>query len=50
MNDLYLCAHYGFDLQRNSLNEPDKRILKYWKPETNLEDGIKSIIDKMGKK
>lgn len=31
------------DLQRNELKEPGREILKYWKPETSLKDGIERI-------
>jgi nucleoside-diphosphate-sugar epimerase len=32
------------NLQQGIKNEPDKRLLKYWKPVTSLQDGIKKII------
>jgi nucleoside-diphosphate-sugar epimerase len=35
-------------VQRFHKNEPDPGILKYWKPTTSLEDGIKKVIDAMG--
>jgi len=34
------------DVQRDALKEPDNSILKYWKPETSLENGINNIIKK----
>ena len=34
------------DVQRDALKEPDKRVLKYWSPETALDIGIKNIIDR----
>jgi nucleoside-diphosphate-sugar epimerase len=33
-------------VHRGVVNIPDKAILKFWKPETNIESGIKEIIDK----
>jgi len=32
------------DIQRSLLVEPRKDILKYWQPETSIEDGIKYLI------
>jgi len=32
------------DIQRSLLVEPREDILKYWHPETSIEDGIKNII------
>lgn len=32
------------DLQRNALKEPGKEILKYWKPEMSLMDGILNVM------
>ena len=32
------------DLQRSYLRDPDKAILKYWKPKTSLKKGIEIII------
>jgi len=34
------------DVQRDALKEPDKKILKYWSPETSLVSGIVKIIKK----
>ena len=34
------------DVQRDELKEPDENVLKYWQPETSIEEGIKCIIDK----
>jgi len=34
------------DVQRDALKEPDETILKYWTPETSLEDGVRIIINK----
>jgi len=33
------------DVQRSVLQEPGTDILRYWEPETSLEEGIKKIID-----
>ena len=35
------------DIQQNKKNEPDKFILNFWKPEINLENGIKLIYNQM---
>jgi nucleoside-diphosphate-sugar epimerase len=35
-------------VQQGKRNEPNKFILKYWKPKTTLENGIKKIIGQMG--
>ena len=35
------------DIQQNKRNEPDKFILNFWKPEINLENGIKLIYNQM---
>jgi nucleoside-diphosphate-sugar epimerase len=35
------------ELQRFQKNEPDPGILKYWKPKTNLEEGIRKVIAQM---
>jgi len=32
------------DVQRDALKEPDHEILRYWNPETSLENGIQNII------
>jgi len=32
------------DIQRSLLVEPRKDILKYWQPETSIEDGIKNLL------
>ena len=32
-------------VQLNLQYEPDKNILKYWKPKTSLQEGIGKIID-----
>ena len=34
-------------VQNDKRNEPSKDILKYWKPQTSLKDGIKKIIEQM---
>ena len=34
-------------VQLNKKNEPSKDIFKYWRPETNLKEGISNIIRKM---
>jgi len=34
-------------VQLNLQYEPDKNILKYWKPTTTLEDGILKIINEL---
>lgn len=34
-------------VQLNKKNEPDSYVLSYWKPKTELVDGIKKIIDEM---
>jgi nucleoside-diphosphate-sugar epimerase len=36
------------EVQLDAANEPTEHILKYWKPETNLKDGIEDIARKMG--
>ena len=33
------------NLQNNKNNRPNGFILKYWKPKTKIEDGIKKIVD-----
>ena len=33
------------DVQRSTLNDPDKEILKYWQPKTDINIGIKYCID-----
>jgi nucleoside-diphosphate-sugar epimerase len=33
------------DIQRKAVKEPEKDILKYWQPETSIEEGIKKIIN-----
>ena len=35
------------NVQQNKKNEPDRHILNFWKPTTNIEDGIKQIIKEM---
>ena len=35
------------DIQRLYKNEPDPGILKYWKPKTGLEEGIRKVIAEM---
>ena len=35
------------EVQKNKRNEPDGFIFKYWKPKTNLVDGISYIVQKM---
>ena len=35
------------DLQKDKQNEPNDYILNYWKPKTSLEEGIKSIFNKL---
>ncbi len=35
------------DVQKDKRNEPNTSILKYWKPDLTLEEGIKSVIDSM---
>lgn len=35
------------DVQNNKKNEPNTFILKYWKPETSISEGINKIINKM---
>ena len=35
------------DVQREKLPDPRRYILKYWNPETSVEDGIKNIIHKL---
>jgi nucleoside-diphosphate-sugar epimerase len=37
-------GEYFDNLQQGIKNEPNKRLLKYWKPATSLQDGIKKII------
>jgi nucleoside-diphosphate-sugar epimerase len=34
-------------IQKNIKNEPDKYILKFWKPKTSLEEGINRVIEMM---
>lgn len=36
------------DIQQGKKNEPDPFILKYWKPKTSLQNGIKLIAQFMG--
>lgn len=36
-------------VQKDKRNEADTSILKYWQPKISLKEGIKNIIDKMGK-
>jgi len=36
-------------VQKDKRNEPDEYVLKFWKPEINLKEGIKKIIDFMEK-
>jgi len=36
------------EVQLDAANEPTEHILKYWKPETTLKDGIEDIARKMG--
>lgn len=43
-------ASAGDTVQKNAKNEPDPYILKYWRPEINLEQGIADIIQRMTKK
>ena len=38
------------NLQKNINNKSNNFLLKYWKPETNIEDGIKKIIEFYSKK
>lgn len=35
------------NVQKGMKNEPDKYVLKFWKPKKSLEKGIKEIIDAM---
>lgn len=35
------------EVQKNKKNEPDPYILKFWKPEISLKDGINKIIKEM---
>ena len=35
------------EVQKNSLNSPKKDILKYWKPTTTLENGIRQILEEL---
>ncbi|MDQ5962373.1 MAG: Epimerase protein [Patescibacteria group bacterium] len=35
------------EVQKNKRNEPDDFILSYWKPKTELPDGIAKIVEKM---
>jgi nucleoside-diphosphate-sugar epimerase/glycosyltransferase involved in cell wall biosynthesis len=37
------------EVQKNKRNEPDPYILNYWKPKTELEDGIAEIVKEMKK-
>ncbi len=37
------------EVQKNKRNEPNTSILSYWKPKTNIEDGISSIVAEMKK-
>ncbi len=37
------------EVQKNKRNEPNTSILNYWKPKTNIEDGISSIVAEMKK-
>jgi len=38
-------ANSADEVQRNMRNEPETAILKYWKPETLLTEGIRKIAD-----
>jgi GDP-L-fucose synthase len=33
------------DIQRKAIKEPEKDIIKYWQPETSIEEGVKKIIN-----
>jgi len=45
-DDCLVCRGEESDeVQKDSLREPDKNILKYWKPKTPLEVGVKNIIN-----
>ena len=35
------------EVQRFQKNEPDRSIMKYWKPETSLADGVRRVIRQM---
>jgi nucleoside-diphosphate-sugar epimerase len=35
------------EVQKNKRNEPNNFILKYWKPKTKIDVGIKNIVEKM---
>jgi nucleoside-diphosphate-sugar epimerase len=35
------------NVQQNKKNEPNEYILNFWKPKTNIEDGIRKIIKEM---
>jgi nucleoside-diphosphate-sugar epimerase len=37
------------DVQKNKHNEPDPYILNFWKPKTELEDGVAKIVREMKK-
>ena len=37
------------DVQKNKRNEPDSYILNFWKPKTELEDGVAKIVREMKK-
>lgn len=43
----YIPSEEKDSVQMDKRNEPEKDILKYWKPRTSLKDGIKKIIEKM---
>jgi hypothetical protein len=36
-------------VQKDAKNEPDPHILKYWRPEIRLRQGIAQVIDQMKK-
>jgi nucleoside-diphosphate-sugar epimerase len=33
------------DIQRGSVKEPSNKVLKYWEPETSIQEGIKKLIN-----
>lgn len=40
-----ICANAVDNVQRGIRNEPDPYIVKYWRPTTTIEDGIKKMIE-----
>jgi len=51
INDIYPCdvtlAPWSDTVQHDAKNEPDKTILKYWKPRISLVEGIRRVAREM---